>query len=448
MPENSRRTDSEPAWVEHVMWWHLYPLGFVGAPIRPEPGAADDVIHRLGRIESWLDHLIALGLNGLQLGPVFASMSHGYDTVDYYRVDPRLGDDADLQHLIDAAHARGIRVLLDGVFNHVGRRHPLFQDVVDNGPDAASAGMFRIDWADWQPGDPAAAEVFEGHDQLVALDHGSTQTQDLVVDVMNHWLDRGIDGWRLDAAYAVPTSFWAAVLPRVRAGHPDAWFTAEVIHGDKAAFVVESTVDSVTQYELWQGIWHSIADANLFELAYAIPRHVELLKTFVPSTFLGNHDTTRIASAVGDDRHVGHALAILFTLAGVPGVYAGDEYGYHALKEDRLGGDDAVRPEFADSPPAQLADEEGRILQITRDLVALRRERPWLHAAFTDVLQKANTALAFRTACGADAVVTVLNIGDTPVELSAGGASRVVAGRGEIARGRVRLAPHDWAVLA
>ena len=124
-------SDREPDWVRHAMWWQIYPLGFTGAPVRPETGErTTDVVHRLGRVEAWLDHLVETGLNGLLLGPIFASSSHGYDTVDYFRVDPRLGDDGDFDRLVAAARERGIRILLDGVFNHVGWGHPAFQALV------------------------------------------------------------------------------------------------------------------------------------------------------------------------------------------------------------------------------------------------------------------------------------------------------------------------------
>ncbi|WP_432492375.1 alpha-amylase family glycosyl hydrolase [Kineococcus gypseus] len=440
-------------WPDHVIWWHLYPLGFTGAPVRPgAQGGPEDgtgpVVHRLPRVEGWLDHVVRLGLNGLALGPVFASQTHGYDTVDHFRVDPRLGDEDDVDRLVAAAHGRGLRVLLDGVFNHVGRAHPAFRRLEAEGPSAPTAGMFRVDWSGWRPGEPVRAEVFEGHEQLVALDHSSPEVAELVVRVVRHWLDRGADGWRLDAAYAVPPGFWARVLPEVRRTHPHAWFTGEVIHGDAAGIVRASTVDSLTQYELWQGVWHGIADRNLFELAHAVQRHVALLATFTPSTFVGNHDVTRIASAVGADL-VPHALAVLFTVAGVPSVYAGDEFAATGVKEQRLGGDDAVRPEFPEHPPEEgsLAPAAREVLHAHRALIALRRRNPWLVRAHTDVVHLRNREAVLRTATGSGAVVVALNLDDAPTALPAAGARTVACGSGRLEGGRVHLPARGWAAL-
>jgi cyclomaltodextrinase / maltogenic alpha-amylase / neopullulanase len=436
-------------WPDTVLWWHLYPLGFTGAPVRPAAGGgAEGTVHRLDRVQAWLDHVVELGLDGLALGPVFAAQTHGYDTVDHLRVDPRLGDEADLRRLFAACSERGIRVLLDGVFNHVGRGHPAFAQVEAEGPGAATAGLFRIDWTGWRPGDPVRADVFEGHDQLVALDHSSPAVADLVVGVMRHWLDRGADGWRLDAAYAVPPEFWARVLPEVRRTHPDAWFSGEVIHGDAAGIVRASTMDSLTQYELWQGVWHGIAERNFFELAHALQRHNGLLRTFVPSTFVGNHDVTRIASAVGPAL-VPHALAVLFAVAGVPSVYAGDEYGWTGVKEQRPGGDDAVRPEFPARPPApaELDATASEALAVHRALIALRRRHPWLVRAHTDVVHLANEQLVLRSGTAGEAVVVALNLAAAPAEVPAADASTVECGTGRLAGGRVQLPPQGWAVL-
>ena len=234
-------------WIRYAVWWQIYPLGFVGAePAALDPGSAP--AHRLPEIIGWLDYAVRLGASGIALGPVFSSETHGYDTVDYFTIDPRLGDEADFDALLAAAHERGLRVLLDGVFNHVGRGFPEFQQVLAEGRNTPSASWFHLTWPDAaaavddggrgsaRAGEPDYRD-FEGHRQLVALNHDSPVVVEHVTKVMNHWLDRGADGWRLDAAYAVPARFWKAVLGPVRAGHPEAYIVGEVIHGDYTATV-------------------------------------------------------------------------------------------------------------------------------------------------------------------------------------------------------------------
>ncbi|HWS57312.1 MAG TPA: alpha-amylase family glycosyl hydrolase [Actinotalea sp.] len=440
-----------PGWVEHSMWWHVYPLGFVGAePTAPADGAAP--VHRLAHLTAWLDHVVGLGLSGLALGPVFASGTHGYDTVDHLRVDPRLGTEADLVALVDAAHARGLRVTLDGVFNHVGRGFGPFAQVLRLGPTAPTASWFDLRWPDDAgPGTEPDYRDFEGHHALVALDHGEPAVARHVTDVMTYWLDRGVDGWRLDAAYAVPPEFWTRVLPAVRAAHPDAYVFGEVLHGDYAAVVAATGLDSVTQYELWKAIWSSLNDANFFELAWALDRHNGFLETFAPLTFVGNHDVTRLASRLTDPRHAAHAVALLMTLGGTPTVYAGDELGLTGVKEDREGGDDAVRPRFPDRPAPVEGTEAAGPYHLHRELIALRRRHPWLHRARTEVLTCTNTALVYRAAADGGALLVALSLADGPTALAVPGAVAVLAGdatrSGDGVEATVELPPHGWAVL-
>ena len=117
------------SWPESTIWWQVYPLGFTGANLTAQPGEPV-AVHRLTRLIDWLDYVIELGCSGLQLGPIFASESHGYDTIDHLRIDPRLGDDNDFDSLISECRARGLHVLLDGVFNHVGRGFGRFQEAL------------------------------------------------------------------------------------------------------------------------------------------------------------------------------------------------------------------------------------------------------------------------------------------------------------------------------
>ena len=432
--EGSPVDTSEPGWVEHVIWWHVYPLGFLGADTTGVDRAAEP---RLRRLVPWLDHLIELGANGLALGPVFTSVSHGYDTTDHLEVDPRLGTSDDLTHLIDEAHRRGIRVMLDGVFNHVGREFPqLLEAQTDPASDAAS--LFERDGA-------GGLATFEGHGGLVALDHSNEAVVDLVVEVMDHWLEVGADAWRLDAAYSVPSTFWATVLPRVRARHPEVYVLGEVLHGDYAAMVTEGQLDSVTQYELWQAIWHSLQEVNLHELDWALRRHNGFLDVFVPYTFVGNHDVTRLASQIDDERHHAHALVLLFLLGGTPSVYSGDELGYLGVKETRFGGDDAVRPAFP-ATPADLSSDGAAVLALHQELISLRRRHPWLHRAHSHTRVLANATTVLELSVEGQRLLVALNLSDDSLRVD--GSTEVLAGRSATTgAGAVEVGPHGWAVL-
>jgi glycosidase len=430
-----------PSWVDHAIWWQVYPLGFVGAfPAHQPPGPGE---HRLRRLVDWFDHAIALGASGIALGPIFASRTHGYDTTDHYRIDLRLGDDADFDYLVAEAQRRGLRILLDGVFNHVGVDFPRYREAAHND---ASARWFR--------GRPGRFHTFERHSELITLNHDNAEVVDYTVDVMSHWLGRGVDGWRLDAAYAVPQQFWAAVVPRVRERYPDAWFVGELIHGDYAAAVDAAGFDSVTQYELWKAIWSSLNDGNFFELDWALQRHNEFLASFAPLTFIGNHDVTRIASRLENPDHLAHALVILLTVGGIPSVYAGDEFGFRGVKEERYGGDDAVRPEFG-SPPMRLDASGARVWALHHYLIGLRRRHSWLHAASTTTLRLDNRHYVYQTRRGDDALLVALNTDDTPLclDLPELGIKRAQVLAGSAAPPQevvdaVVVEPHGWRILS
>lgn len=387
-------------WEESVIWWHCYPLRFVGG----EPEAIDYIEHRLGHLIGWLDYVLELGANGLMLAPIFASSRHGYDTLDHYRIDPRLGDDGDFAHLVEEAKRRGIRVVLDGVFNHVSREHPIAQEALARGPDSAAGRWVR--WVGEYP------RVFEGVESLVELNLQNPEVQGYVGDVMLHWLARGIDGWRLDAAYASGPDVWRPILDRVTTQYPDSWTVAEVIHGDYADFVARSGVDSITQYEVWKAIWSSLNDRNFHELAWNLQRGADLRR---PLIFLGNHDVTRIATQLHDPRDLGLAIALLFLLPGIPSIYAGDEQGFTGEKTDGTHGDDAVRPAFPASP-AELSPLGAGVLKQYQHLIHLRRTNDWITDAPLSVAEVRNECIALHIG----ERHLLLNAGDGPAWLPAG----------------------------
>jgi glycosidase len=222
-----------------------------------------------------------------------------------------------------------------------------------------------------------------------------------------------------------------------------------MIHGDYAGYVTASGIDSLTQYELWKAVWSSLNDRNLFELAHALRRHADLLRSFVPQTFVGNHDVTRLASRLTDPRHIPLAVALLFVLPGVPTVYYGDELGLTGVKEDREGGDDAVRPGFPPTPADRTDD--GAVLALHQEVIGVRRRHPWLvDAQVHDPELLTNDVLAFRLSGGDHALGVVVNVGDEPAEAHLPGRT-VLAGDGaaEPRDGGVlaRVSPHSFLLL-
>jgi cyclomaltodextrinase / maltogenic alpha-amylase / neopullulanase len=417
-------TERARNWIDHALFWHIYPLGFVGAERSAISG--NEVRHRLGHIVDWLDYAVRLGASGLLLGPVFASSTHGYDTIDHFTIDPRLGTEADFHRLIAEARRRGLHIVLDGVFNHVGRDFPAFRGALANGADSPEAAWFCVLGGKDILGDAAFA-TFEGHRGLITLNHDNPEVSEYVIRVMNHWLDRGISGWRLDAAYSVFPRFWANVLAKVKSRHPRAYVFGEVIHDDYTAFVHESGVDAVTQYELWKAIWSALNDRNFFELAWALERHNRYLETFAPLTFVGNHDVTRLASRLNDERHIPHALAILLIVGGTPCIYAGDEQAFRGIKEQRPGGDDAIRPAFPASAD-QLSSADWSIYRFHQDLIGLRRRHSWLVRARTRMVHLKNRHMVMSVEADGHSLFVALNLDDRDAKLPAPGALRLLAG--------------------
>lgn len=442
----------EPGWVGHAVWWLVYPLGFVGAYPEGESGPPAPGEHRLARLLPWLNYVKRHGATGIALGPVFESETHGYDTVNHFKIDPRLGDDSDFDALVAEAHRLGLHVQLDGVFNKVARTHPRALEALAGGPDSRAMEWFKS----WRYDDESELSDADGtENSLIELNHNSPAVQDYVVDVLSYWLDRGVDSWRLDSAYKVPTTFWASVLARVRESHPDAYFVAEVINGDYASFAKAATVDSVTQYELWKAIWSSLDSQNLFELEWAVLRHNALLESFVPLTFIGNHDTSRIASMIGDPRHLPHAVALLATLGGTPTIYAGDPHMAKALKEDGPGGSVAVRPEFPVNPNDMPDDADVfEFFETYKQLVGLRKRNPWLHRAHVEPLLVENKHVALRLrphdAAPGDtrAIRLLLNLSDQPIPKPVNlPPDNFLHCDPQTAETGI-LAPHGWAIAA
>lgn len=350
------------SWFESSFMYQVYPLGLCDAPYENDGILA----HRLRRLldNGWLDHMSKLGSDCLLLNPVFESISHGYDTTDYKKVDCRLGDNQDLVDLVDACHSRGIKVLLDGVFNHVGRDFWAFKDVQEKRWDSPYAGWFEIDWngnTEWDDG--FSYSTWQGVPYLVKLNHSNFELNDYLAEVIRGWEhDFDIDGLRLDVAYCLDRGFLGylrTVANELSDKRGDKFLLlGETMFGDYNQWMGDSLCDTVTNYECYKGLWSSMNSANMHEVAYALERQSgshpwDLYTGKHLIDFVDNHDVPRIATQLADKNQLKPLYGLLFGMAGVPCVYYGSEWG---IEGEQKFGDHELRPALEEPEWNELTD--------------------------------------------------------------------------------------------
>lgn len=350
------------SWFESSFMYQVYPLGLCDAPYENDGVLA----HRLRRLldNGWLDHMSKLGSDCLLLNPVFESISHGYDTTDYKKVDCRLGDNQDLVDLVDACHSRGIKVLLDGVFNHVGRDFWAFKDVQEKRWDSPYAGWFEIDWngnTEWDDG--FSYTTWQGVPYLVKLNHSNFELNDYLAEVIRGWEhDFDIDGLRLDVAYCLDRGFLGylrTVANELSDKRGDKFLLlGETMFGDYNQWMGDSLCDTVTNYECYKGLWSSMNSANMHEVAYALERQSgshpwDLYTGKHLIDFVDNHDVPRIATQLADKKQLKPLYSLLFGMAGVPCVYYGSEWG---IEGEQKFGDHELRPALEEPEWNELTD--------------------------------------------------------------------------------------------
>ena len=396
-------------WFHHAILYHLYAPAACGAPRQGDPSGA--VTPRLGSLHPWLDHARALGADALLLGPVCESMSHGYDTVDLFRVDRRLGDDRTMAALVEAAHSRGLRVLLDAVFGHVGRAFPAFIDLRERGPESAFTGWFRgLDFGRPGPlGERFSYDCWRGAPELARLETRNPAVRDHLLAAVDAWVSRwGIDGLRVDAADHVDGSFLSALRAHCDARHPGLALFGEVVHGDYRHFAGPGRLHGVTDYELHKGLWSSLADGNLFELAYGLNRQFGpdgLYRGLPLVQFVDNHDVDRVVERLGERRLLFPLYCLLFTIPGVPAIYQGSEWGIRGRRTPT--DDTALRPtlDLAKQTREAAADLPAAIGRLAR----LRQALPALADGGYRQLHVAPQQLAFLRHRGPESVVVAVN---------------------------------------
>ncbi len=403
------------AWYDEAVFYHIYPLGMTGAPKQNPYG---EPVHRLNALLPWISHIKEIGCNALYIGPLFESVGHGYETTDYKKLDSRLGTNEDLTAFVAECHNQGIRVILDGVFNHTGRDFFAFKDIVKNRENSPYKDWYcNVNfWGNNSYNDGFSYENWGGYDLLVKLNQHNPQVRDYICDVIRFWVrEFGIDGIRLDAADVMDFGYMKALRQVANEVKSDFWLMGEVIHGDYSRWANDGTLHSVTNYMLHKALYSGHNDHNYFEIAHTIKYVSDMTGDRMRLyTFTDNHDVERIYTKLINKAHFVPVHILLYTLPGIPSIYYGSEFGIEGKKERYS--DDSLRPELKyedyknslkTNPCTKLIAALGRIRQSTPALV-------W---GGYKVLELQTTHFAFERNLDGKSVIVAVNNGGSDVNM-------------------------------
>jgi cyclomaltodextrinase len=403
-------------WAYDSVFYHIYPLGLCGAPLKND--FSSPVQPRLEQLYGWLDHLVDLGVNALYLGPLFESTSHGYDTADYFRVDRRLGSNETLARLSAALHQKGIRLVLDGVFNHVGRDFWAFRDMLERREQSAYRDWFQgLDFGRRSPyNDPFAYEGWNGHYSLVKLNLRHPAVKEHLFQAVEFWLrEFDINGLRLDAADCMDITFLKELATFCKSRRPDFWLMGEVIHGDYRRWANAQTLDSVTNYECYKGLYSSHMDKNYFEIAYALNHQFGeggLYRDLPLYAFADNHDVNRVASNLANPLHLYPLYTLLFTMPGVPSIYYGSEWGIQGKRNN--GSDLELRPRL-DLNEMLDRNPQGKLVNAIQRLAGIRLRSKALRYGNYRQLCVSHEQFAFARQTPDETVIVAVNASDKAI---------------------------------
>ena len=336
-------------WYKESVFYHIYPLGFCGAPQRNDYHSPP--VERLYKICEWIPHIKTLGVNALYLGPLFEAESHGYDTVNYFELDRRLGTNDTLRDVVKQLHDNGIRVVLDGVFHHVSRDFFAFRDLRQHQQQSMFKEWFHgVNFQQRSPfNDPFSYEGWNGHLNLVKLNVTYPFVENHLFEAVQIWVKEfDIDGLRLDVADALDFRFMKRLSAFTKGLKTDFWLMGEVVHGDYRRWANREMLHATTNYECYKGLYSSHNDKNYFEIAYSLNRlfgeEYGIYKDLYLYNFADNHDVNRVASTLHNQRHLYPLYLLLFTMPGIPSIYYGSEWGIEGVKQSN--NDHPLRPEL------------------------------------------------------------------------------------------------------
>lgn len=397
-------------WYERGVFYHMYPLGMTGAPRHND---ATEVTNRFAELLQWILHIRSLGCNAIYIGPLFESTSHGYDTRDYKLVDRRLGDNESFKVFVKQCHDSGIRVVVDGVFNHTGREFFAFKDIQEKKWDSPYKDWYKGVNFDWQGpcGDPFGYDAWQGHFELPCLNLFNPAVRSYLFDVIRFWVDEfDIDGIRLNCANVLDFNFMKEMRQETARMKEDFWLMGEVIHGDYSRWVNPQMLHSVTNYELHKSLYSGFNDHNFFEIAHNVRRLEAIGRQLY--TFVDNHDEDRIASKLKLKEHLIPIYLCLFTLPGIPSIYYGGEWGVEGKRTSTS--DEALRPAI----PISQSDE--RNCELTQFICAVGRihdENEEFHGGRYQELLLTNRQYAFARHGADSVIITAVNNDGNDVEI-------------------------------
>ncbi|WP_373534478.1 glycoside hydrolase family 13 protein [Microcoleus sp.] len=436
-----------PDWVKHAVFYQIFPDRFAKSK-QPRKRLLQNFMweewHKIPTLQSYkggdlwgvmeqLDYLQDLGINAIYFTPIFQSASnHRYHTHDYYQVDPMLGGNPAFKELLDAAHDRNIKIVLDGVFNHASRGFFFFHDILENGPHSPWIDWFQIeDWplSAYDGNFPANYLGWDGNRALPVFNHDNPEVREYIMEVAEYWIKFGIDGWRLDVPFEIKTEgFWQEFRDRVKAVNPEAYIVGEVWE-DAREWLDGSQFDGVMNY-LFAAPTIAFAagdrvDMNqlegrsyypypaLFAKQYGekIQKVLELYPWEIQLTqlnLLASHDTARLLSIAGYDRSsVEIATLLLLTYAGAPSIYYGDEVGLPG----------ALDPDSRRSFP--LKDHwELDVLDYHKQLIALRHKYVALRTGTYKILFAEGTVYVFARILEDEEIIVAVNVATQEVKVS------------------------------
>ena len=429
-------------WAYESVFYQIYPLGFCGAPFENDGVQT----HKIKKVEEWIPHMKKLGINAIYFSPVFESDTHGYNTRDYKKIDVRIGTNEDFKEVCRKLHENGIRVVLDGVFNHVGRGFYQFQDVLKNRENSPYLNWFHINLGgNSNYNDGLWYEGWEGNYDLVKLNLQNGEVVNHILDAVQFWINEfDIDGLRLDVAYCLDENFVRTLRSFTTERKADFFLLGEMLHGDYNRLMNDSMLHSATNYECYKGLYSSFNSMNMFEINHSLlrqfgPENWTLYKGKHLLSFVDNHDVTRVASILSNEKHLPLIYAMCFGMPGIPCVYYGSEWGTRA---DKSQGDPALRPCFEQPEWNELSEFISKLAEAKKNSEALN------YGSFRSVLLT-NRQCIFERASEHERVLVAINADEAPFtahfDAGCGMATDLITGQPHDFGGGSELPPYSAA---